>query len=272
LPLRGTQGGARPPARPDGRADHRPAERVPARPARVHRRARDLLVGALRDHAGRNERGLHAWPHPSRADDRWPPARSRVGARDAHRGALPVRGVVPSRAGRHVPARLRGGLRGDGGPGGCGERRGRRRGITRGELIARAGEAPAMPLPASETSGLNGFRAGCGRPSSAAPRPRSTPGALQPAMCPGMWATMYVPDHFAETRLEVLHRLVRDHPFAVLVTPSADGIDANHLPMEIDAHAGKYGTLLGHVARTNPVWRTARGEEALAILSGPHRY
>ena len=83
---------------------------------------------------------------------------------------------------------------------------------------------------------------------------------------------MYVPDHFSETRLEVLHQLVRDHPFAVLVTPSADGIDANHLPMEIDAQAGRYGTLLGHVARTNPVWRTARGEEALAIFAGPHGY
>jgi len=83
---------------------------------------------------------------------------------------------------------------------------------------------------------------------------------------------MYVPDHFSETRLEVLHQLVRDHPFAVLVTPSADGIDANHLPMEIDAQAGRYGTLLGHVARTNPMWRTARGEEALAIFAGPHGY
>src|SRR5262249_59409847 len=96
--------------------------------------------------------------------------------------------------------------------------------------------------------------------------------ALQPARCPGMWTTMYFPDHFAESRLEVLHQLVRDHPFAVLVTPSADGIDANHLPMQIDARAGRYGTLLGHVARTNPVWRTARGAEALPIFAGPHGY
>ena len=30
--------------------------------------------------------------------------------------------------------------------------------------------------------------------------------------------TMYVPSHFAETRTDVLHQLVRDHPLAVLVT------------------------------------------------------
>ena len=59
------------------------SQRVPARPARLHRRARRLLVGPLRRDAGRHQRRLHPRPHPSRADDRRAPAGPGLGARDA---------------------------------------------------------------------------------------------------------------------------------------------------------------------------------------------
>jgi transcriptional regulator len=45
---------------------------------------------------------------------------------------------------------------------------------------------------------------------------------------------MYVPTHFAETRTDVLHALIRAHPLAALVTQSPDGLVANHLPFELD--------------------------------------
>jgi predicted FMN-binding regulatory protein PaiB len=38
---------------------------------------------------------------------------------------------------------------------------------------------------------------------------------------------MYVPAHFEETRLEVLHDLVRSHPLATVVTLDS-GLNANH--------------------------------------------
>ena len=54
----------------------------------------------------------------------------------------------------------------------------------------------------------------------------------------------------------VLHELIRAHPFATLVMLDATGLVANHLPMEIDAGAGPLGTLRGHVARGNPIWKS----------------
>jgi predicted FMN-binding regulatory protein PaiB len=39
---------------------------------------------------------------------------------------------------------------------------------------------------------------------------------------------MYVPSHFAETRTEVLHQLIREHSQAVLVTLGSSGLTANH--------------------------------------------
>ena len=78
---------------------------------------------------------------------------------------------------------------------------------------------------------------------------------------------MYVPDHFRETRPEVLHEAIRRIGFATLVTRDAQGgLDANHLPMLLEN-----GVLRGHVARANPVWKAGDGE-ALAVFLGPHAY
>lgn len=84
---------------------------------------------------------------------------------------------------------------------------------------------------------------------------------------------MYLPKHFAETRVEVLHELIRAHPFGALVTLTAGGLDANHIPFEVDAEPGPFGTLRGHVARANPVWRDlSPGAEALVIFQGVDAY
>lgn len=76
---------------------------------------------------------------------------------------------------------------------------------------------------------------------------------------------MYIPDHFRETRPEVLHDAVRRIGFATLVTLD---LEANLLPMLLD----DAGTVLrGHVARANPVWKQGDGP-ALALFLGPHGY
>jgi len=41
---------------------------------------------------------------------------------------------------------------------------------------------------------------------------------------------MYTPPHFAITDPQVLRRIMGDHPLGVLVTSSASGLDANHIP------------------------------------------
>jgi transcriptional regulator len=82
---------------------------------------------------------------------------------------------------------------------------------------------------------------------------------------------MYLPKHFAETRIEVLHALVRAHPLGALVTLGAGGLEANHIPFEIDPDPAPFGTLRAHVARANPVWRDGAGD-ALVIFQGPALY
>ena len=45
---------------------------------------------------------------------------------------------------------------------------------------------------------------------------------------------MYMPQHFAETRIEVLRQLIFDHPLAALVTLNGKELNANHIPLEFD--------------------------------------
>ena len=54
---------------------------------------------------------------------------------------------------------------------------------------------------------------------------------------------MYDVAHFREERVEVLHALIRAHPLATLVVNSADGLNANHIPLLIDPEPAPYGIL-----------------------------
>jgi transcriptional regulator len=84
---------------------------------------------------------------------------------------------------------------------------------------------------------------------------------------------MYMPKHFEETRVEVLHELIRAHPLATLVVLSSRGLEANHIPLELDPAPAPYGTLRGHIARANPLWQDFSPEvEALVIFQGPDAY
>lgn len=83
---------------------------------------------------------------------------------------------------------------------------------------------------------------------------------------------MYTPAHFAEERLNERHRLIRQHPLGVLVTPTPQGLDANHLPFELEAEP-EPGRLIGHVARANPVWQqVASGTPVLVVFRGVQGY
>jgi transcriptional regulator len=84
---------------------------------------------------------------------------------------------------------------------------------------------------------------------------------------------MYDVEAFREGRIEVLHALVQTHPLATLVVLTEQGLEGNHLPLLIDPEPAPFGTLRGHVARSNPLWRTIKPEsEVLAVFQGPQGY
>jgi len=84
---------------------------------------------------------------------------------------------------------------------------------------------------------------------------------------------MYLPKHFEESDPQVLHALIRAHPLGTWVTVHEGGLLANHLPFLLDAARGEHGTLVGHVARANPVWRSfSESVPSLVVFQGVDSY
>jgi transcriptional regulator len=85
---------------------------------------------------------------------------------------------------------------------------------------------------------------------------------------------MYLPRHFEKQDAAAMAQLLELHPLATVAWQAADGLSAEHLPLmwERAAGDGAHGTLRGHVARANPVWRESAGAEVLAVFQGPQAY
>ena len=84
---------------------------------------------------------------------------------------------------------------------------------------------------------------------------------------------MYTPPHFAETRPQEWHRIVRAHPLGMLVRHDEAGLDADHLPFLLDPDGGPQGSLLAHVARANTLWeRSPTGTPVMVVFRGEHAY
>jgi transcriptional regulator len=88
---------------------------------------------------------------------------------------------------------------------------------------------------------------------------------------------MYLPSHFEETRSEVLRAFMREHPLGTIVVSDGGSLSADHVPLHLRPDQGPRGTLIGHVARANPLWRKAAtagdgGLDALVLFQGTQHY
>ncbi len=84
---------------------------------------------------------------------------------------------------------------------------------------------------------------------------------------------MYVPRHFAIEDLAVIHEVMRQNSFAMLVTHGPQGMEATHLPIVLKIDEDGPDRLFGHLARANRQWEQFDGQtEALFVFAGQHGY
>lgn len=80
---------------------------------------------------------------------------------------------------------------------------------------------------------------------------------------------MYTPSAFAENRPEELLAIMQAASLPILVSPTASGLIATHMPL----HAVSPERIIGHVARANTHWRDALpNAESLAIFAAADGY
>ncbi len=86
---------------------------------------------------------------------------------------------------------------------------------------------------------------------------------------------MYRPPAFARDDPVALAAVIAAHPLATVVAHTRGGLSADPLPLHFDPTPtadAPCGTLRGHVARANPLWREAAGADVLAVFHGPQAY
>jgi transcriptional regulator len=82
---------------------------------------------------------------------------------------------------------------------------------------------------------------------------------------------MYIPSHFEIKNKNELIRIISENPLGILVTDN-NGLDANHIPFLFDASQGEIGTLIAHVARSNPICHEKTNSNVLVIFRGVESY
>jgi transcriptional regulator len=84
---------------------------------------------------------------------------------------------------------------------------------------------------------------------------------------------MYQPPQFNSKDREHAARLMREHPFASLISNDDAGLPfVTHLPLHLEERDGIF-YLLGHCARANPHWKfLQRRPAAVVTFMGPHAY
>jgi Transcriptional regulator len=83
---------------------------------------------------------------------------------------------------------------------------------------------------------------------------------------------MYTPPAFRIDDPSLLADIIRAARMATLVTATADGLVATHLPLIYSESDGPHGTLTGHLAKANDQWRRPSLGEALVIFAGLDAY
>jgi len=84
---------------------------------------------------------------------------------------------------------------------------------------------------------------------------------------------MFIPDLYHETDMGILHGLIDANPFGILIGQRDGAPFATHIPFVLDRAAGPNGTLIGHVAKSNPHGEMFDDKTTLlAIFEGPHAY
>ncbi len=85
---------------------------------------------------------------------------------------------------------------------------------------------------------------------------------------------MYLPPLFREDDRATLNAMIRAARLSILASNGAGGFpEISYLPLLFDETDGANGSLVGHLARGNPHWKSlAESGKATAIFNGPDAY
>jgi len=83
---------------------------------------------------------------------------------------------------------------------------------------------------------------------------------------------MHIPKLYREEDNKKIIEFIKGNGFPAFVTQDGEKLVATHLPVEVAENKDGSITILGHMSRANPQWKSIGEQEALLIFQGPHTY
>ncbi len=83
---------------------------------------------------------------------------------------------------------------------------------------------------------------------------------------------MYIPKLYREEDREKILEFLRANNFPALITYNGEKPIATHLPVEVLQGEDDALTILAHISRANPQWKSFGEQEVLLIFQGAHTY
>lgn len=83
---------------------------------------------------------------------------------------------------------------------------------------------------------------------------------------------MYLPKRYREEDHDRIVEFLKENAFPALVSQDGGRLMATHLPVEVLENPNGSLTILGHMSRGNPQWRSFGEQEVLLIFQGAHTY
>lgn len=83
---------------------------------------------------------------------------------------------------------------------------------------------------------------------------------------------MYLPKRYREEDQKEIIEFLKGNGFPALVSHDGEKLVATHLPVEVIENPDGSLTILGHMSRANPQWKSFGEQEVLLIFQGAHTY
>jgi transcriptional regulator len=83
---------------------------------------------------------------------------------------------------------------------------------------------------------------------------------------------MHIPKYYREEDRKRIVEFLKANSFPAIVSHDGEKLVATHLPVEIIDNVDGSLTVLGHMSRANPQWKSFGDQEVLLIFQGAHTY
>ena len=83
---------------------------------------------------------------------------------------------------------------------------------------------------------------------------------------------MHIPKLYREEDRKNIVEFLKANSFPAMVSHDGEKLVATHLPVEVVENADGSLTVLGHMSRANPQWKSFGDQEVLLIFQGAHTY